>query len=171
MIRLFFVFLTAFVTDNLLVQFLPIQPIYEHYVAIPNVLLTSLVMFTFYDREHKIYGITAILALLYDICYADLIGLYVFVFIIIIIVIERFVVHLMPVNLLSMIGLVSLCIVGKEWLVYFMVETMKGTQLSFFEFVVDILIPTVLFNISVILLSYPIFKHQFRQYDKALDRF
>ena len=171
MIRLFFLFLTAFVADNLVVLFLPIQPIYMHYSVIPNILLTSLVLFTFYDRNNKVYFITIILGLLYDICYADLVGLYLFVFSVVIFLVRRYVTNLMPVNLLSVIGLMSLAITIKEWLVYFIVETMKGTNLTFFEFATSLLVPTVLVNILIVGICYPIFKSQFRQYERELDRF
>ena len=45
--RLIIAFITCFVLDNLLVIFLPIQPIVAHYMVIPNVFLICLSFFHF----------------------------------------------------------------------------------------------------------------------------
>ena len=163
MTRLFFIFLTAFVMDNLIVYFLPIQPIYEYYIVIPNVLLTSLVLFCFYDRNDYILGIAAILGLMYDICYADLLGLYLFVFILVVYLVKRYMINLMPVNLLSILGLMNICIVIKEGIVYFIVQTLKGTNLMMSEFATTVLVPTLLVNLIIVTITYFVLKPQFRQ--------
>ena len=77
MSRLIITFITFFVLDNLLVIFLPIQPIAAHYMVIPNVFLICLSFFTFYDKGVRPLIFALIFGLLYDICYTDLIGLYI----------------------------------------------------------------------------------------------
>ena len=77
--------------DNLLVSFLPIQPMFGSYSAIPNVFLMCLCFFTFYDRGNKALVFAIIFGILYDICYADLFGIYTCLFPIITFLLQRFV--------------------------------------------------------------------------------
>lgn len=51
MSRLIITFVTCFVMDNLLVSFLPIDPIVSYYRAIPNVFLICLAFLLFMIRE------------------------------------------------------------------------------------------------------------------------
>lgn len=155
--------------DNLLVSFLPIQPMFGTYSAIPNVFLMCLSFFTFYDRSHKSLVFAVIFGILYDICYADLFGIYTCLFPIITILLQRFVSNIMPVNLLSMLALFSIVIVLEEWAVYFLVNTMMVTNVSGYAFFKLILFPTVLFNGLLVLILYPILKSQFRKYQKQLE--
>ena len=62
MSRLIITFVTCFVLDNLLVIFLPIQPIVGHYMIIPNVFLICLALFTFYDKGIRPLFLPAFLA-------------------------------------------------------------------------------------------------------------
>lgn len=166
MSRLIFTFMTCFVMDNLLVSFLPIHPIVGYYRAIPNVFLICLSFFTFYDRGIRPYILAFIFGFLYDVCYTDLIGLYTCLFPIITFIMVRFVSQMMPINLLSVMAMVAVLVIGEESIVYFMVNTMKTTNMSTFVFIKYILIPTVFFNVLVTVILYPILKRQFRAYQK-----
>lgn len=167
MSRLIVTFVTCFVLDNLLVIFLPIQPIIGHYMIIPNVFLICLAFFTFYDKGFRPIVLAFIFGLLYDICYADLIGLYTCLFPIITIILLRFVSQTMPVNLLSMMALVMGVVVFEEWIVYFIIDTMIITNMSLMMFMKLILIPTVIFNALITIPLYPILKSQFRKYQRT----
>ena len=169
MVRVIVLFITCFVMDNLLVSFLPIQPMFGSYSAIPNVFLMCLCFFTFYDRGNKALVFAIIFGILYDICYADLFGIYTCLFQIITFLLQRFVSNSMPVNILSMLALFSIVIVIEEWAVYFLVNTMMVTNVSGYAFVKLILFPTLLFNSLVVLVLYPILKSQFGRYQKQLE--
>ena len=149
MVRVIVLFITCFVMDNLLVSFLPIQPMFGSYSAIPNVFLMCLCFFTFYDRGNKALVFAIIFGILYDICYADLFGIYTCLFPIITFLLQRFVSNSMPVNILSMLALFSI--------------------VSGYAFVKLILFPTLLFNSLVVLVLYPILKSQFGRYQKQLE--
>lgn len=166
MSRLIIIFVTCFVLDNLLVIFLPIQPIVGQYMIIPNVFLICLALFTFYNKGVLPIILAFLFGLLYDICYADLIGLYTCLFPIITFILLRFISQTMPVNLLSMMALVMGVVVLEEWLVYFIVNTMKTTNMSAMTFVKFILIPTAVFNMLITIPLYPILKSQFRKYQR-----
>ena len=166
MSRLIITFVTCFVLDNLLVIFLPIQTIVGHYMIIPNVFLICLALFTFYDKGIRPIIFACIFGLLYDICYTDLIGLYTCLFPIITFILLRFISQTMPVNLLSMMALVMGVVIFEEWFVYFIVNTMKTTNMSFMIFIKFILIPTAIFNTLITIPLYPILKSQFRKYQR-----
>lgn len=169
MIRLVVLFITCFVLDNLLVIFLPIQPMFGQYMAIPCIFLISLCFFTFYDKSYRAIMIAVIFGILYDVCYADLIGLYTCLFPIITILVQRFIAGTMPVNILSMLGLMSVIIIFEQWVVYFLVNTMMITNMNTYFFIKLILIPTVLFNAVALIPLYPILKNQFQNYQRHLE--
>ncbi|MDE5977315.1 MAG: rod shape-determining protein MreD, partial [Turicibacter sp.] len=154
MSRLIITFITCFVLDNLLVIFLPIQPVIGQYVMIPNVFLICLALFTFYDKGKCPMIFAIIFGLLYDICYADVLGLYICLFPIITFILIRFISPLMPVNILAMIALVLGLVIFEEGSVYFIVNTMVTTNMSTMIFVKFILIPTAIFNM---LLTIPLY--------------
>ena len=168
MIRLIMTFMTCFVLDNLLVIFLPIQPIFGAYMVIPNVFLICLSFFTFYDKGFRPLLIAFIFGVLYDICYADLIGLYTCLFPIITFILLRLVSQTMPVNILSMMALVMMVVIFEEWFIYFIVNTMKTTNMSLLTFIKMILIPTAIFNTIITIPIYPILKRQFKKYQRAV---
>ncbi len=136
-------------------------------MIIPNVFLICLAFFTFYDKGFRPIVLAFIFGLLYDICYADLIGLYTCLFPIITIILLRFVSQTMPVNLLSMMALVMGVVVFEEWIVYFIIDTMTITNMSLMMFMKLILIPTVIFNALITIPLYPILKSQFRKYQRT----
>lgn len=160
-------FVTCFVLDNLLVIFLPIQPIIGHYMIIPNVFLICLAFFTFYDKGFRPIVFAFIFGLFYDICYADLIGLYTCLFPIITIILLRFISQTIPVNLFAMIALVMGMVVVEEWIVYFIIDTMTVTNMPLMTFIKLILIPTVVFNALIVIPLYPILKSQFKKYQRT----
>lgn len=166
MIRLIMTFMTCFVLDNLLVIFLPIQPIFGHYMVIPNVFLICLAFFTFYDKGFGPLLIALIFGILYDICYADLIGLYTCLFPIITFILLRFISQTMPINILSMMALVMMVVIFEEWVVYFIVNTMKTTNMTLLMFIKLILLPTAIFNTLITIPIYPVLKRQFRKYQR-----
>lgn len=168
MSRLIITFMTCFVLDNLLVIFLPIQPIAAHYMVIPNVFLICLSFFTFYDKGVRPLIFALIFGLLYDICYTDLIGLYTCLFPIITILLVRFISQIMPINILAMIALVIGVVVFEEWIVYFIVNTMETTNVSLIAFIKFILIPTAIFNGLITIPLYPILKTQFKKYQREI---
>ncbi|MGL4336858.1 MAG: rod shape-determining protein MreD [Turicibacter sp.] len=170
MIRLILVFVTCFVMDNLLVNFLPIQPIFSHYIAIPDVFLSCLIMFIFFDKDRKVIWLAFIFGMLYDVSYADLFGLYTFIFPTLTFIIQRLLSQTMPVNIFSMLALLTIAIISEEWLVYFVVDTMKVTNMPLSSFLGSILIPTVLFNAGLFFITYPILKIQFKKYVHKLER-
>lgn len=113
--------------------------------------------------------IAVIFGILYDVCYADLIGLYTCLFPIITILVQRFIAGTMPVNILSMLGLMSVIIIFEQWVVYFLVNTMMTTNINTYFFIKLILIPTVLFNAVALIPLYPILKNQFHNYQRHLE--
>ncbi len=169
MIRLVVLFVTCFVLDNLAVIFLPIQPMFGQYLAIPNIFLMCLCFFTFYDKSYRAILLAVIFGILYDVCYADLIGLYTCLFPIITFLVQRFISNTMPVNILSMLGLMSFIILVEQWAVYFLVNTMMVTNVDTAHFITLILFPTILFNAVALIPLYPILKHHFQAYRKQLE--
>ena len=76
MSRFIIAFITCFVLDNLLVIFLPIQPIVASLYGYSKCFFNLLIFFTFYDKGLNPLYFCIIFGLLYDICYTDLIGIY-----------------------------------------------------------------------------------------------
>lgn len=169
MSRLIITLITCFVLDNLLVIFLPIQPIVSHYMVIPNVFLICLSFFSFYDKGYRPLIFSLIFGLLYDICYTDLIGLYTCLFPIITIILLRFISQIMPINILAMMALVIGVVIFEEWIVYFIVNTMETTNVSLMTFLKFILIPTAIFNGILTIPLYPILKTQFKKYQSEIS--
>ena len=65
-----------------------------------------------------------------------------------------------------MIAFVIGVVIFEEWIVYFIVNTMKTTNVvvnAFFKF---ILIPTAIFNGLITIPLYPILKTQFKKYQR-----
>jgi len=183
MIRLIFIFVTFFVLDNLLILFLPIQPLVESYSIIPNAFLSCLCLFTFYDRGtkysqgiksfdskgNKSYIFALIFGILYDIYYAGMLGLYTCLFLIIVYLIRRFFVSSMPINILSMIALMTGVIIFEEWVVFFIVSTIINLNVTSFQFIQYTLFPSLLFNALLMLFIYPLLSNQFKKYQQKLD--
>ena len=65
-----------------------------------------------------------------------------------------------------MMALVMGVVIFEEWFVYFIVNTMKTTNMSFMIFIKFILIPTAIFNTLITIPLYPILKSQFRKYQR-----
>lgn len=170
MIRLLIVFITFFYLDSLLVLFFPLQPVVGQYEVIPNLFLTCLVIFTFFDREKRPLFLAGIFGLLYDIFYAGLLGLYPVLFLAAVFITRRFFVGKTPVNFVSILSLLMGIIAAKEWIIYFLVLTLTGLRMSFMHFVQFLLFPTLLFNALFLLLAYPVLVNQFEKYKKNQSR-
>ena len=167
MIRLLLVFITFFFLDNLLVLMLPIQPIVTHYQVIPNLFLTCLVMFVFFEKSNRPYYLAIIFGILYDIFYAGIFGLYPILFTAAVFTVKRFFVGTTPINLFSMLSLLLGVMAATEWIVYFLVLTMTDLRMTFMHFAQFVLFPTLLFNTVFIFVAYPILISQFRKYKKS----
>ena len=183
MIKLIFIFINFFILDNLLVIFLPIQPLAGNYAIIPNAFLTCLCLFTLYDRGtkydqgiksfdskgNKSYIFALVFGILYDIFYAGVFGLYTCLFLIIVYILRRFFVASIPINILSMIAMMSGVIIFEEWVVFFIVSTVIDVHQTFFQFIQYLLFPSLFFNAILMLFIYPFLSIAFKKYQQKLD--
>ena len=163
MIRLILIFFTFFTLDNLLVLFLPLQPLIGMYHVIPNAFLTCLCLFVFFDKGRKSYVLAVVFGLLYDVYYAGTLGLYLCLFPIIVFGLRRIFTHSTPINFFSMAALMTGVIFFEEWIVYFMVLTVTPVNMSFIHFFQYILIPTLIFNALFMIAAYPVLISNFKK--------
>jgi len=176
MIRLILIFTTFFILDNLLVIFLPIQPLVGQYFIIPNAFLCCLCLFTFYDRgvkyDHgiksvdyhgnKAFVFAFIFGVLYDVFYLGSFGIHTCLFIIIVFLLRKFLVPSIPINLLSMIALTSGIIIFEESVVFFFATTILNLNYNFTQFIQYALFPSLFFNAIFMIFAYPILTRQFK---------
>ena len=57
-----------------------------------------------------------------------------------------------------MMALVMMVVIFEEWFIYFIVNTMKTTNMTLLTFIKMILIPTAIFNTIITIPIYPILK-------------
>lgn len=170
MIQLLFIFITFFFLDNLIPLWWSLQPLVGQYYVVPNVFLTCLVVYVFFESHpRKPYYLALLFGLLYDIFYAGVIGLYPVIFLTAVFVIRRFFVGRTPINLFSMMALMMGVIAASQWVVYFLVLTMTELRMAFLHFVQFILFPTLLFNALFMFVTYPILVNRFRLYRKKYE--
>lgn len=155
--------------DNFLVLLLPIQPLVGQYQVVPNVFLTCLAMFVFFDKGNKPYWLALAFGLLYDIFYAGLLGLYPVLFVGTVFILRKYFVGITPINLFSMIFLMWGVIAVNQWVIYFLVLTMTASRMGFMHFVQYLLFPALLFNGIFMLATYPFLVSQFRKYKKKFS--
>lgn len=157
--------------DNLLVLLLPIQPLVGQYHVIPNVFLTCLVIFVFFERTHdrRPYYLAIVFGILYDVFYAGVIGLYPVLFVGCVFIVRHFFVGRTPINLFSMMALMFGMIAATQWIVYFLVLTMTESRMAFMHFFQYLLFPTLIFNGLFMFATYPFLTAQFRKYKKKYE--
>ena len=175
MIKLIFIFTTFFVLDNVLVIFLPIQPLVGQYFIIPNAFLSCLCLFTFYDRgvkyelgiksvDHqgnKAFVFAFVFGVLYDVFYLGSLGIHTCLFLIIVFILRKFLVQSIPINLLSMITLMTGVIIFEEWIVFFFSSSILNLDYNFPQFIQYTLFPSLFFNAFLMLFIYPLLKKLF----------
>ena len=169
MIKLIFIFTILFALDNLLVIFLPLQPIVGQYIIIPNVFLTCLCIFAFFDKKNKAFILALVFGIFYDLYYTNLIGLHVALFPLLVMTLKKWIVPNTPINFLSMFYITSVAIIIGEWFHYFMVVTIMDIQMTFFHFAQYILFISVLFNAILLIPLYPLLTKAFKKYSAKLE--
>jgi len=183
MIRLIIVFMTFFALDNIIVIFLPLQPLVGNYLVIPNAFLSCLCLFTFYDRGakyengvksfdykgNKSFLLALVFGVLYDIFYTGVLGVYTCLFCIIVYILRKFFILSIPINILSMVALMTGVIIFEEWAVFFLASTIIHVPMAFLNFVQYVLFPSLFFNGLLMLFIYPILTSQFRKCQQKFD--
>jgi len=170
MIQLLLIFITFFFLDNLIPMTWSIQPLVGQYYVVPNVFLTCLALYVFFEpHPKKPYYMAIVFGFLYDIFYAGIIGLYPAIFVAVVFVIRRFFLGTTPINLFSMMALMLGVIASSQWVVYFLVLTMTELRMTFMHFVQFLLFPTLLFNALFMFVTYPILVNRFRAYKKKYE--
>ncbi|HAQ08595.1 MAG TPA: rod shape-determining protein MreD [Bacillus bacterium] len=159
-----FVFL--FILESLFVELLPVSVFSNDRILAPHFLMAGILFLTAYlsPKHGIIYGF--IFGLLFDVVYTEIIGIYLFMFPLIAYIFANMMrvlqTNIMIVSVLSLIGIAFLEIGAYE-----MMYLIKVTELNFSSFVSIRLIPTLILNLSFIVLAAYFFKKQF---EKAADR-
>lgn len=154
MIKKMLIFLVLFTLDNLLVIFIPVQPVFGQYVIAPYVLLTGICLSCFFDEKGHVPVLSFVFGLIYDVYGANLIGLYATLFPVLTVVIKRYVVPNTPVNFISIFYVSAVAILIVETAIYTMVNVVIGSELTLIGFVQYRLMITVVFNFMLLGLLY-----------------
>ena len=159
-----FVFL--FILESLFVELLPTTFFSSDRILAPHFLMAGILFLTAYlsPKHGIIYGI--IFGLLFDVVYTEIIGIYLFMFPLIAYIVANMMrvlqTNILIVSALSLIGIAFL-----EVGAYEMMYLINVTDLDFSTFVKIRLVPTLILNLSFIVLAAYFFKKQF---EKAADR-
>jgi len=173
MIKAILTFIFLFSLDNLLVIFLPIQPIFGNYILIPYLLLIGMCVAVFYDEDNYTPWLALIFGLIYDVYATNLLGIYIIMFPILVLLIKKHVVPITPINFVSIfyVSIVSILVV--EVVVYLLVMMIIPTRnLSLFgmmEFVQYRLVITLIFNLLLLIITYlPLIKFLKPRHEKKV---
>jgi len=154
MIKIILTFIALFSLDNLLLIFLPLQPLAGQYVVVPNVFLIGLCLFCFFDQKNTALILAVIFGLVYDIYGTNLIGIHVTLFPAIVIVLKTYVVPIVPINFISIGSVSAACIVIKELVVYLLFATFTYQMMGLLTFIQYRLFTTLFFNFFILLIVY-----------------
>lgn len=166
MIKLIIIFTTLFSLDNLLVLFLPIQPLVGHYIMVPSTLLMGLCLFAFYEKGKRPLIFAGVLGVLYDLYFTGAFGVYTCIFLISVYVLQQFVAYKIPVNFISMMAIMAASIIFQEVVVYFLVFTMTDINTAPMHFVQYILFASLFLNLFLLMILYPVLTKQFKKYSE-----
>lgn len=160
-------FLFLFLSESLFVQFFPGDIFGHNWIIVPRFLFTALVFLTIFTGKKQGIIYAAILGLIYDIVYVEIIGIYLFLFPFICYLVSK-IMHVMQANiiiafLVSLFG-IALLEIG----VYEMNVLIHVTDLDFIGFLNLRFYSTLILNaIFVLLAGYPL-KRYFEKYADAL---
>ena len=170
MIKIIIIFITLFSLDNLLILFLPIQPIVGNYIVVPNVLLSALCIFCFFDKKNIAPIIAGVFGAFHDLYGNNLFGLYTTLFLLTTVVIKKYVVPSTPINFFSVFYITTTSIIVQEWTTYFLVTTITNRNMTFIDFLQYRLFISIIFNLLTLLISYPFLKKSFEKYHKKNEK-
>jgi len=154
MIKVILTFIVLLTLDNLLVIFLPLQPIASQYTIVPNLFLIGLCFFCFFDQKNIALILAAIFGLIYDIYFTNLIGIHVALFPAIIVVLKRYIVPITPVNFISIGAVSGVSVMVKELVLYLLFTTFSYQVMPLLAFIQYRLFITTIFNLIILLLIY-----------------
>ncbi|WP_175615113.1 rod shape-determining protein MreD [Piscibacillus halophilus] len=151
--------LILLVLESVAVRFIPKSITISDLIYIPHwILVFSLLILLFYDRNHTYHGIIngVIFGALFELVYTDLVGVYLLAY-----GIALYLVHLLTKvlqqNFAVSFLLVTLSIVVAEFILYFIYSLVGQVDMTVNQFVQLRLIPTTLSNILFLLIIYPFF--------------
>lgn len=161
LLPLLFIFL--FILESIFVQSLPTQIFSGERILVPRFLIIAILFLTLYGERNLgiIYGFS--FGLLFDVVYTEIIGVYLFLFPLIAYICSKIMrilqSNIVVVSLISLFGVVLL-----ELGVYEMNYLIRRTDMSFSFYSQYRLLPTVILNLTfIILFSYP-FKRLFEKF-------
>lgn len=154
MMKAIITFTILFTIDNLMVVFLPIQPIFGNYNVVPYLLLIGICLYVFYDEKNHAPWLAFIFGLIYDMYGTNLLGLYVTMFPIIVMIIKKHIVPITPVNFISIFYISAVAILFVETIIYIFVMIITTQTMSIFAFIQYRLIITLIFNTILLAIMY-----------------
>jgi len=154
MIKMVLTFIALFTMDNLLMIFMPLQPLFGHYVIVPNVFLIGLGLFCFFDQKKTALILALVFGLIYDVYATNLIGIHVTLFPAIVVVLKTYIVPITPINFISMAAVSGACVLIKELVIYLLFNAFSYQVMSLLSFVQYRLFITGIFNLMIFVLIY-----------------
>lgn len=153
------------ISDSLYVEYIRFPFISEDQLAVPRFLLLSLVFMAAYvNQRHAVtYGL--IFGLLYDINYTQILGVYMFGFAAICYLLSK-AFQVLQTNAFVVIVLAVVAVAVLELYVYGVQLIINPSIMSFHSFVTERLLPTLVLNCSVSILTVFLFKRYFLTYKR-----
>lgn len=162
-------FIFIFIFESIFVQSLPVQIFNGERILAPRFLMISILFLTMYGDRNQgiIYGFS--FGLLFDVVYTEIIGIYLFLFPLIAYICSKIMrllqTNIVVVSIVSLLGVTLL-----ELGVYEMNFLINKTDMSFSFYSQFRLLPTIILNLTfVILFSYPL-KRLFEKYAEHLNK-
>lgn len=156
-------FIFIFIFESIFVQSLPVQVFSGERILVPRFLMVAILFLTLYGDRNLgiIYGFS--LGLLFDVVYTEIIGVYLFLFPLISYISAK-IMRILQSNLVVVSVVTLLGVVLLELGVYEMNYLINKTHMNFSFFSQYRLFPTVILNLTfIILFSYPL-KRLFEKY-------
>lgn len=146
------------VLEGVALELLPVKITHGNLLIISHWVLICLIYTAiFYDDEQTNYSLmyAIIFGLLIDIVYTQILGIYMFTYALTIYIIKKLT-RLLHSNLISTILFGILGIVLADWFIYIIFTMIGYTDLSWDNYLIYRLLPTILANILFLILVYPI---------------
>jgi len=154
MIKAILVLFFLFIFDNLLVIFLPIQPIFDQYTIVPYLMVMGLCMATFFDEKKWSIWLAVVFGFLYDSYFFNITGLFMTLLPLVVLLIKKFIVNVTPFNFISVFYVISITILSLEFIVYILIVIITSRTNTLFAFIGQRLLITLVFNSLLLGLLY-----------------
>lgn len=150
----------CFIFESIFVQMIPTQIFEMEHILVPRFTIIIIIIITMFSKISTGMAYGFVLGLLYDLMYTNLIGVYMFAYTFLAYLVA-IIMKALPINTLTL-SIVSIFTISLlDFFVYGIQLLIKATQIPIDDFITIRLLPTLILNLTFVIIFYILLRKHF----------